>query len=178
MNYPLTAALSAAVAIGLVAGCSTGGDPVSSQTVATITHTAETPGPVTTETVKAATPPAVTKTVVVTVTKKAPAPVAKKPAPAESSIPLDTSDDLEKYGDLYEPENPSGPEGSGVEPWMSYTAPDWSGGAPKWWKQRIDYYYDFSMCGSIESILDTLPQSRTDIRAIIIQEGGEKGTCN
>ncbi len=144
----------------------------------TVTQTVEAPGPVTTKTVEAAPLPAVTTTVVVTVPPRAPAPVAKKPAPAEPSIPLNTSDDLEKYGDLYEPETPGGSAGSGVEPWMSYTAPDWSGGAPKWWKNRIDYYYDQSMCGSITSILNTLPQSRADIRAIILQEGGEKGTCN
>ncbi|GAA2039318.1 hypothetical protein GCM10009740_35050 [Terrabacter terrae] len=129
-----------------------------------------------TKTVQAAPLPAVTKTIKVTVSGNVGTTSgAKKSAPAQ--IPLDTSNTPEKYDSLYEPETP-GTGGSGVEPWMSYTAPDWSGGAPKWWKTRIDYYYDTAMCGAIKSILNTLPRSRADIRAIILQEGGEKGTCN
>lgn len=171
----------AALTFGFVfASCGTTAPVIPATTrPAVTTTTVEVPGPVTTKTVQAAPLPAVTKTVAVkvpgpTVTKTRT--VQKVAVPKKQNIPLNTSGDLEPYDDLYEPETDG--SGSGDEKWMTYTSPDWSNGAPKWWKTRIDYYYDFRMCSSITSILNTLPSNETDIRAIILQEGPQKGTCN
>lgn len=171
----------AAIMFGFVlASCGTNAPVTPAATPpVTITTTVEVPGPVTTKTVQAAPLTAVTKTVTVkvpgpTITKTRT--VTKTAVSKKQVIPLDTSGDPKPYHDLYQPETDG--SGSGDQKWMTYTSPDWSAGAPKWWKTRIDYYYDFGMCSSIKSILNTLPSNETDIRAIILQEGPQKGTCN
>lgn len=178
-----TITLVAAAAVGVtVAGCSSAA-PASPAAV-TVTQTVEASAPAATVTVEVtANPkPAVTKTVEVLVT---PNPAAAQPKPAapgaskatakhKTVIPLqDPASSPEIYGSLY----PEDGTDTGSNAWMKYTAPDWSGGAPKWWKVRIDFYYDMAMCRSIKSILNTLPAYETDIRAIIVQEASYKGTC-
>lgn len=179
-----TITLAAAAALGFtLTGCSSAAPRAPA--AVTVTQTVETSAPAATVTVevKTAPRPAVTRTVEVVVTPKPAAARPKPAAPAASKmaakkktvIPLeDPKASPEPYGSLYAEDGTD----IGSLAWMKYTAPDWSGGAPKWWKGRIDYYYDMRMCSSISSILNTLPAYETDIRAIIVQEASYKGTCN